>query len=114
LPIKSFYWSKQEDAKRLWQEFKEIGKREGKPISQLFREFVEQYVQLHEPGNPQQRLDTIVRLGKKYVSPKLCGFKNCMRDAVAVGTYKSQVYPLCENHLRLVSDALEWKIKKLD
>jgi hypothetical protein len=114
MPFKSFYWSKSEEAQRLWKEAKETAKREGKTMSQLIREFLEQYVQLHEPGNPQQRLDTIVRLGKKYVSPKVCGFKNCMRDAVALGIYKGQHYPLCENHLRLVSDALEWKIKKVD
>jgi hypothetical protein len=111
MPFKSFYWSKNEEAKRLWKEVKEIAKREGKSVSQLIREFLESYARLHEPGNPQQRLDTVIRLGKKYVAPKVCDFQNCLRDAVAVGTYHGEEYNLCQVHLKLLKDSPDWKIK---
>jgi hypothetical protein len=101
---------KQEDLET-WKTLRDIAQREGRSIAQIVREQVETYVRLHEPGNPQQRLDTIVRLGKKYVAPKVCDFKNCLRDAVAVGTYHGEEYNLCQLHLKLLKDSLDWKIK---
>jgi predicted DNA-binding protein len=114
LPFKSFYWPNSEEAKRLWKEAKEIAKREGKSVSQLIREFLESYIHLHEPGNPQQRLDTIIRLGKKYVAPKVCMVKDCMRDAVAVATYLNdgKDYFLCEEHLKEIGEYRNWRFKK--
>ena len=50
-------------------DFKKMEKilaREGKSLSQWIREQVCSYVRLHEPGNPQQSLDTIFELGRAY------------------------------------------------
>jgi len=97
-----------------WRILKEIAQREGKSIAQIVREQVESYVRLHEPGNPQQRLDTIIRLGKKYVAPKVCMVKDCMRDAVAVATYLNdgKDYFLCEEHLKEIGEYRNWRFKK--
>jgi len=76
-------------------------KREGKSISNFLVEQLESYCRLHEPGNPQQRLDTILKLGKAYHAPcRVCGFKNCMRDSVAVGLFipNKTEYALCKKH----------------
>jgi len=101
---------KQEDLET-WRLLKEVAKREAKSVAQIVREQVENYVRLHEPGNPQQRLDTIIRLGKKYVAPRVCGFKDCVRDAVAIGVYGDQEYCLCKKHLKEIEDSLSWKVK---
>ena len=96
-----------------WKILKDIAKREGRSVAQVVREQVESYVRLHEPGNPQQRLDTVIRLGKKYVAPKVCGFKDCLRDAVAIGVYQGEEYALCKNHLNQIGGLPNWKIKKV-
>jgi hypothetical protein len=112
MPCRSFYWKK-EDA-RLWKDAKATAKREGKHISNIIAEYLEQYVRLHEPGNPQQRLDTILKLGKAYHAPSpVCGFKDCMRDVVAVGVYlpRKEEYGLCQKHLAVArEDKKTWKI----
>ena len=114
MPFKSFYWPDDEEARRLWKEAKEIARREGKSVSLLIREFLEQYVRLHEPGNPQQRLDTIIKLGKKYVAPKICEFKDCYRNAVAVATFlnHNKDYFVCDRHLKEIENYANWKVKK--
>jgi len=76
-------------------------RREGKSISNFLVEQLEAYYRLHEPGNPQQRLDTILKLGKAYHAPcRICGFKDCLRDSVAVGLFKPNMteYALCKLH----------------
>jgi hypothetical protein len=45
---------------------KELLEREGSSLSQFLLAAIEEYYRLHEPGNPQQRLDTIVELGHAY------------------------------------------------
>jgi hypothetical protein len=78
-----------------------ILKREGSNFSRWVRDNAESYVRLHEPGNPQQRLDTILKLGKAYHAPSpICGFKDCMRDVVAVAIFlqTDKEYGLCEKH----------------
>ena len=94
--------------------FLEILHREGCSLSKWLREEIESYVRLHEPGNPQQRLDIIMKLGKAYHAPsKICGFKDCLRDAVAVGLFipNNKVYALCQKHLGDAKDQRSmWKI----
>jgi hypothetical protein len=101
--------------KPLIQEARRIMKREGSSLSKFLLEKIEQYYDLHEPGNPQQRIDTILKLGKAYYAPKpLCGFKNCLRDSIAIGFYvpHQEKYGLCEKHLAQVkNDSQNWKIK---
>jgi len=93
---------------------KEILKREGRSISGWIRDNADQYVRLHEPGNPQQRLDTILKLGKAYHAPgPICGFKNCLRDGVAVGIFLPTKKPfhICSIHLTTAeADHRNWNI----
>ena len=88
-------------------------KREGKNLSNFLIDQLESYYRLHEPGNPQQRLDTILRLGKAYHAPsRICGFKDCMRDSVTVGVFlqNGKEYGLCEKHLAEAKDCpRSWK-----
>ena len=90
-----------------------ILKREGSNFSQWTRDNAESYVRVHEPGNPQQRLDTILRLGKAYHAPsRICGFKDCMRDSVTVGVFlqNGKEYGLCKKHLQEAKDCgRSWK-----
>jgi len=90
-----------------------ILKREGSNFSRWVRDNAESYVRLHEPGNPQQRLDTILRLGKAYHAPsRICGFKDCMRDSVTVGVFvqNGKEYGLCKKHLTEAKDCKgSWK-----
>lgn len=90
-----------------------ILKREHSNFSQWVRDNAESYVRLHEPGNPQQRLDMILRLGKAYHAPsRICGFKDCLRDSVAVGVFiqNGKGYGLCKKHLQEAKDCgRSWK-----
>jgi len=49
-----------------YQKLEEILKREAKSFSDWIFPYAEEYVRLHEPGNPQQRIDVIAELGKPY------------------------------------------------
>jgi hypothetical protein len=93
-----------------------ILKREGINFSQWVREQTEGYVRLHEPGNPQQRLDIILKLGKAFHSPsKICGFRDCMRDVVGVALYlpRNEEYGYCLVHARLIKENSDlWKVLK--
>ena len=88
-------------------DLKAILKREGSSLSKWIRDNAEHYVRLHEPGNPQQRLDTILKLGKAYhADGPICGFKDCLRNAIAVGVFlpDKKTLHLCTIHLRAVQD----------
>jgi hypothetical protein len=81
---------------------KTILKREGSSVSRFVMDKFEEYYRLHEPGNPQQRLDIILKLGKAYHAPKpICGFKDCLRDVAGVGVFlqNGKEYGLCTRHL---------------
>lgn len=49
-----------------------ILKRENKSVSKWIRENAENYVRLHEPGNPQQTLTRILKHGSAYKAPLQC------------------------------------------
>jgi hypothetical protein len=55
-----------EEMKGLVKKAKEVFKRENKSLSEYLLNCLSGYVKLHEPGNPQQRLDTIIKIGKAY------------------------------------------------
>ena len=61
IPNKNFYWG--HGYQETWEKFKEICRREGSTVSEKLREFVFDYVRVHEPGNPQLRLDVIMQDG---------------------------------------------------
>lgn len=69
MPVFSFYGD--QDFKPRWEKFLKICEREEtsdakSSASKHIRDFVEEYVMLHEPGNPQQRFDVLAKLGKAY------------------------------------------------
>ena len=91
-----------------------ILKREKSNFSKWVREQTESYVRLHEPGNPQQRLDTILKIGKAYHAPgRVCGFKDCMRDAIGVAVYipRNEEYGYCAVHGKTIKDYADlWRV----
>jgi hypothetical protein len=56
----------------IYEKFKKIVEAERKSVSDKIRELLTEYVRLHEPGNPQQRLDTIFRIGHAYRAEGCC------------------------------------------
>ena len=74
-----------------------ILKREGSSVSRWIQRNAVDYVRLHEPGNPQQRIDTIIKLGKAYRAVPLCscGLKATRR---VVTTRNTTVY-CCSLHM---------------
>jgi len=44
----------------IFSKFKEISKREGKSMSTIIKKLIRQYVEVHDPGNPQLRIDKIL------------------------------------------------------
>jgi hypothetical protein len=52
-------------------------KREGSTLSKFITEKILEYYRTHEPGNPQQRLDTIAKIGHAFRadSCQFCGLK---------------------------------------
>jgi hypothetical protein len=61
---------------------KEVFKREGSSMSDFLMQELDQYVRLHEPGNPQQRMDVIIETGHTYTAPLICG--RCKKENVPV------------------------------
>jgi hypothetical protein len=101
--------------KPIVKEMRKLLKAEGSSLSRYLSDQIDAWWQLHEPGNPQQRMDTIIELGKAYQAPKICGFKNCFRDAVGFATYvpKHKEYALCKKHLKEVGQFENWKVRGL-
>ena len=60
-PRRDFYWGY--GYQETWETFKEICRREGSTASEKIRELIFEYVRVHEPGNPQTRLDVILKDG---------------------------------------------------
>ena len=50
-----------------WEAFKKICQREGESMSDKIRDFIENYVRIHEPGNPQW---TMERFSEKSQKPR--------------------------------------------
>jgi len=103
-----------DNKKHILREAKEIFKREGTSLSRFLVDKLEEYVELHAPGNPQQRIDTIIQIGKAYHAPLVCAIKNCLRNAKFQGIYKvnGKTYPLCEIHAKEMNEYTNWQIKK--
>lgn len=55
-----------------FQRLEKILAREGSSISHWIQQNAINYVRLHEPGNPQQRIDTILKNGQAYRAKPLC------------------------------------------
>lgn len=94
-----------EGFRQLWAKFMEICEREGSSGSEKIREFVREYVRRHEPGNPQTRLDVILRRGAPPYKPPSCDSCNqpaeyiCYVGTRELGPYRA-VYA-CAQHRRI-------------
>ena len=99
---KQFKITPPEEAKGSFEKLAKIAERENRSMTKIIVEMVENYVRLHEPGNPQQRLDTMAKLGHAYHASMFgtCGFKDCHAKAVAKGMYlpTRKLYHLCDVH----------------
>jgi len=88
-----------EDFEPTWTKFMTICHRDRTENNQSsgslkIREFIDEFVRLHEPGNPQQRMDTIIDLGKPY---RARGCLDCGARKVTVETQLNGVtVRLCE------------------
>lgn len=102
--------------RKTYAALKEILAREGKSFSAWVLDNAESYVVLHEAGNPQQRIDTVLKIGKAYHAPgRICGFKDCMRDAVGVALYipRGEEYGYCSVHIKDIKEHIDlWKVLK--
>lgn len=58
--------------KGLVDKTKKLLEKEGSSLSQFLLSKIEEYYRLHEPGNPQQRLDTIAAIGHAYRAESCC------------------------------------------
>lgn len=107
------FYAPEEFKTNIWKKFKRICTAEGTSASDKIRDMVEDYVRLHESGNPQTRIDVIAKLGKPYRANACmdCG-KKPKYEAVIKGV---KVF-LCEIHKdkRKQKDGLQaWReIKK--
>lgn len=74
---KQFKLTVPQEAEGAFKKLPEIADRENRSMTEIVVELIESYVRLHEPGNPQQRLDVIVRDGKAYHADQctVCGGK---------------------------------------
>lgn len=77
------------------KKMQDILKREGKTFSGWVREQVRLYVKLHEPGNPQQRIDTMAKLGTPY---KANSCQMCSRKPVMSGVKNGMWLGYCKVH----------------
>jgi len=50
-----------------WKKFQSIAKREGKFSSEILRNFIFEYVDIHDPGNPQLRITSFSDDGVKTI-----------------------------------------------
>ena len=84
-----------DELQSVWTAYQEIVKREGKTVSEAIVEYVCEYTRMHAPGNPQQRLDTIMDLGRAYRSDQ-CNM--CERKPVFKAFLGKKSVLLCEEH----------------
>lgn len=92
-----------ESFERILEKMEEILRRDGSNLSKWIRHSITEYVRLHGPGNPQQRLERYEDPdAKAYVAPRGCGF--CHADATGVLRFvpKNMLVPVCPTHHRLL------------
>lgn len=62
----SFYLS--EDTYETWKKFQRIAKREGRNASIILRNYITEYVDIHDPGNPQTRMTSFDETGDSTIA----------------------------------------------
>jgi len=90
-----------------FQKLDQILEREGKNFSKWVFEQALPYVRLHEPGNPQQRLDVLSKLGKPYKA-KSC--LECGAKPFVIAVKDDKRFYLCKEHFERLKIRLDgWK-----
>lgn len=89
--------------KKMLTEVRVMLEREGSSLSKFLVEKAEEYHRLHDPGNPQQLLPVILKLGKAYIAPgPLCEVRDCFRKVAMplLKTLKTEkiVVGMCDLH----------------
>jgi len=56
-----------EEEQNTWDKFKRIARREGKTANVLIWSFITEYVDIHDPGNPQLRITSFSPNGEKTI-----------------------------------------------
>ena len=82
----------------IWKKFHSIARREGKTSSSLLRDFVSEYVDVHDPGNPQLRITSFSVDGPKTIE-------------TIIGQIRQQCWEYASKHnneiqLRIIHDLL--------
>jgi len=88
---------------------KTIAHKRGESLSRLILEFLENYVRMHDPTNPQKPLEKF--LEQESEEPKVkCAF--CKKKAVDQALYlpTGRLYRLCPQHLEKVRNHPKWEV----
>lgn len=113
MDIRNFYVDELFITEKTWEKLADIAKREGSSRSAIVRRLVKDYVRAHAPGNPQQRLDRIIKTGRPYRwDPKMCGFCTSHARFIAEHMKGAKRYA-CERHAKLLEQHENWTIKPL-
>lgn len=105
-PYHSFYASKR--FRETWDRFLKLVKREGKNASVILRDFVTQYVDIHDPGNPQARITSYSEDGDISMSQFEGRVRELFRARAADGNpvlFKDIVFR-CRDHIADSKSAL--------
>jgi len=90
-----------EEKKRLIKIAKKLLEKEGKTLSNFFIERLEEYVRLHEAGNPQQTLTHLFKNGKPYRAPSQCGCGRLAEYWFFAENIKLKVCKVCLQSLKM-------------
>lgn len=106
MPIRTFWIP--EDFLITYEKLKKILKREGKSLGDLFRDHIQQYVALHDPGNPQARITSYSEGGEVDVAAIEGQIREFFRDRNSKGTmiYRRDIVRYCRNELTNISSSL--------
>jgi len=88
------------EKKPVIEKAKQLFKREGSSLSEFVIKKVEEHVDLHSEGNPQQLMPRYLAGLGPFIAQGPCGFRFCNVPAVATGIYLAteKEYRLCDRH----------------
>jgi len=90
-----------QDFEIIFQKLEKILKRENKSLSKWIRENAENYVRLHDAGNPQQILTHILKNGKPHRAPSQCGCGRLAEYWFFAENIKLKVCKVCLQSLKM-------------
>lgn len=89
-----------EESQQTITDFKVLCVRDGWSFSKGVMEAIKEYVKNHKKGNPQQRLDKVIKDGKAYVAPRGCAFCHTPAVKLLKSRINDNLVPLCLPHFR--------------